>query len=398
VAVLSGGQKQRLAIARALAFDADVIAYDEPTSGLDPRNAQKVVELIRATGAAHGKTSVVVTHSWRHFAEIASRIYLLESGALRRVEPQELIRWEEGREPAAEIEGGPEDQPQPLPAARSGGRARELPGRLLGSFLGFLAATGMAAEGLLATLWYSVPVWRSPRWGFRYLRHYLGLLASPSAFIYFGAAGVIAGFVATHFTFKFLPFRAYTEPLLTEELLHGLGFALYRIIVPVLITILLAARSGAAVASDVGTRRYALSIDAMESMGARPPRYLLTNILIGFFLVTPLIVGLAFLAAKLTSLAVFAYDYPREDPFFWDSHFHRHLRLPGGSLYRGTGWLWAKVLLAGLGVGTIGYHQGMRPKHSPVEVSRGITTTIIWSTLYVLLVHFTFAFLEFEAS
>ena len=49
------------------------------------------------------------------------------------------------------------------------------------------------------------------------------VVASPSAWVYFGAAGVIAGFVSTYFTFKFLPFRAYTEPLLTEELLHGLG-------------------------------------------------------------------------------------------------------------------------------------------------------------------------------
>ncbi len=41
-----------------------------------------------------------------------------------------------------------------------------------------------------------------------------------------------------------------TEPLLTEELLRGLGFALYRILVPVLITVLIAARCGAAVSSD----------------------------------------------------------------------------------------------------------------------------------------------------
>jgi len=31
-----------------------------------------------------------------------------------------------------------------------------------------------------------------------------------------------------------------------------------------------------------------------------------------------------------------------------------------------------------------------------VEVSGGITSTIIWSTLFVLLLHFAFAFFEFE--
>jgi len=132
-------------------------------------------------------------------------------------------------------------------------------------------------------------------------------------------------------------------------------------------------------------------------MGARPSRYLLTNILWGFLLGTPFVIALAFVVSRLTSLLVFTYNYPQHDPFFWDSHFHRNLRLPGEILYRGTGWLLLKLLLAGLGIGTIAYHQGMRPKHSPVDVNRGITSTIIWATLFVLLVHFAFAFLEFEA-
>ena len=55
-------------------------------------------------------------------------------------------------------------------------------------------------------------------------------------------AGLIIGFTTTYFTFKFLPFRLYTQPLLIDELLASIGFALYRILVPVLATILIAAR------------------------------------------------------------------------------------------------------------------------------------------------------------
>jgi ABC-type multidrug transport system ATPase subunit/ABC-type transporter Mla maintaining outer membrane lipid asymmetry permease subunit MlaE len=397
VALLSGGQKQRLAIARALAFDAELIAYDEPTSGLDPRNAVRVVELIRSTGEVHGKTTLVVTHNWSHFAPIAGRVYLLEGGGLRAVSREELAEWEGAPArtggPAAICPEAPEPGPRaPALARRLVEGLRAAPGALAR----FLAGTSRAAESVLRAALALLPLWRSPRWGLRYLLHYLTLVASPSAWVYFGAAGVISGFVSTYFTFKFLPFRAYTEPLLTEELLHGLGFGLYRIIVPVLITVLLAARCGAAVASDVGTRRYTLATDAMESMGARPERYLLTNVLYGFLLGTPFVIALSFVASRLTSLLVFTYNYPQYDPFFWDSHFHRNLRLPGELLYRGSGWLLLKVLLAGLGIGTIAYHQGMRPKHSAVDVNRGITSTIIWSTLFVLLVHFAFAFLEFE--
>ena len=70
--------------------------------------------------------------------------------------------------------------------------------------------------------------------------------------------------------FRFLPFASYTKPLLIEDLLTSMGFALYRIFVPVLATILIAARCGAAVASDVGGKSYGHQIDALRTLGVRP--------------------------------------------------------------------------------------------------------------------------------
>jgi len=386
VSALSGGQKQRLAIARTLAYDPPVIIYDEPTSGLDPENSKRVAQRIRRAGDEHQKTTVVVTHDYAHLAEIADSIYLLDPDkkCLTPLTGSELAALAEGMPGAGNFEEG------------STRRARRpLRERALGAFVGFLEKSGAAVETGLLSLLFLVPVWRSLRWGLRYLRHYLGLVASPSAWLYFGAAGMIAGFVSTHFVFKFLPHKNYTEPLIADDLLQGLGFALYRILVPILLTILLAARCGAAVASDVGNRVYNHQVDALRSMNVVPSRYLLTNILYAFCIATPLLIGLSFLAARYTSLAVYIYNYPGKGANYWDSNFHSDLRIPGEILYRGTVWLLAKILIAGLGVGAIAYHVGMRPKFSGVDVSRGITTTIIGATLFVLLVHFVFAFLEF---
>jgi ABC-type transporter Mla maintaining outer membrane lipid asymmetry permease subunit MlaE len=49
-------------------------------------------------------------------------------------------------------------------------------------------------------------------------------------------------------------------------------------------------------------------------------------------------------------------------------------------------------------VGLISYHLGMQPKSSSHDVSTGVTRTILWSTLMVLMVHFAFTFFEFTAA
>ena len=380
VSSFSGGEKQRLAIARTLAYDPPVILYDEPTSGLDPANARHVAARIRHTADEHDKTTVVVTHDYTNLAAIADTIYLLDAPRqeLARVESDELV--------ASALAAGAAPPHESPPQRR---RA------LLPAVAGILETSGSLVTTSVTSLLHLVPIWRSPRWGLRYLRHYLGLVASPSAWLYFGAAGVIAGFVSTHFVFKFLPQKKYTEPLFSDEVLGGLGFALYRILVPILLTVLLAARCGAAVASDVGNRLQTQQIAAMRSLGAAPRRYLLTAILYAFVLGTPFLAALGFVAARTTSLLVFSYNYPEHGPDFWDVHFHRNLLVPGEWLYFGSLWLLAKVLLSGLGVGAIAYHVGMRPKASAVAVSRDVTATIIASTLYVLVVHFVFAFVEY---
>ena len=48
------------------------------------------------------------------------------------------------------------------------------------------------------------------------------------------------------------------------------------------------------------------------------------------------------------------------------------------------------------GVCGIAYWIGTRPKRDTAEVSRGITATVYWGTVFVLLVHFVAAFLEFD--
>ena len=60
---LSGGEEQRLAIARAIANDADIILADEPTASLDADNSRIVLELFSKLAHELNKIVILVSHS-----------------------------------------------------------------------------------------------------------------------------------------------------------------------------------------------------------------------------------------------------------------------------------------------------------------------------------------------
>jgi energy-coupling factor transport system ATP-binding protein len=103
---LSGGQKQRLAIAGALASEAELLLLDEPTALLDPDSQMEVLELIHALCHRAGSplTALWITHrldelNWCTAAAVMDRGH--------------LGSWQDGRELRRRL--------TPLPAGRGEG-------------------------------------------------------------------------------------------------------------------------------------------------------------------------------------------------------------------------------------------------------------------------------------
>jgi NitT/TauT family transport system ATP-binding protein len=76
-AELSGGMRQRLALARALALDADLLLMDEPLSALDALTREDLQQLLLELWRRRGHTSVLVTHSIEEAVFLGRRIVVL---------------------------------------------------------------------------------------------------------------------------------------------------------------------------------------------------------------------------------------------------------------------------------------------------------------------------------
>lgn len=76
---LSGGMKKRAGLARAMAFDPDILFFDEPSAGLDPISSKLLDDLILELRDSLGTTIVVVTHELASIFAIGNNSVFLDA-------------------------------------------------------------------------------------------------------------------------------------------------------------------------------------------------------------------------------------------------------------------------------------------------------------------------------
>ena len=79
---LSGGQQQRVAIARALVQEPQILLADEPIASLDPRNAQIVMDALRAINKEDGITVICNLHTLDTAKKYCDRVIAMKAGQM----------------------------------------------------------------------------------------------------------------------------------------------------------------------------------------------------------------------------------------------------------------------------------------------------------------------------
>jgi len=85
VAQCSGGERQRIALARALAFDPEILFFDEPLSALDYRLRKSLEKELKDLHNRTGKTFVYITHSLEEAMVMSDRIAIMKAGRFEQI-------------------------------------------------------------------------------------------------------------------------------------------------------------------------------------------------------------------------------------------------------------------------------------------------------------------------
>ncbi|UCE22798.1 MAG: ABC transporter ATP-binding protein [Candidatus Aminicenantes bacterium] len=89
---LSGGMRKRVGLARAIAYNPDIILYDEPSTGIDPIRADAINDLIIRMKQEMNAGELIITHDMVSAYKVADRIGMLYEGTIIEMGTPEEIK------------------------------------------------------------------------------------------------------------------------------------------------------------------------------------------------------------------------------------------------------------------------------------------------------------------
>ncbi|MFH1372319.1 MAG: ABC transporter permease [bacterium] len=209
----------------------------------------------------------------------------------------------------------------------------------------------------------------------------LGVRSLPLIIIISIFVGAVSAWQAAY-QFKFIG-----APL--RYLGQAVGKAVVIELAPVLSAIVFAGRVGAGVAAELGTMRVTEQIDALESMGINPIRYLVMPRVLACLIMVPFLVIFANFVAIMGALVVSIIGVDVSSETFLNG-FRDSFKL--GDFVDGL----IKAAVFGLTIGVVGCYEGFNARGGAQGVGQATTTSVVISSVLILVFNFIFAVLLFR--
>ncbi len=169
-----------------------------------------------------------------------------------------------------------------------------------------------------------------------------------------------------------------------------IGFSAIRDTGPIVTAIMLAGRSGSAFAAELGTMKVNQELDALQTMGLEPVRFLVIQRVIAALLLTPLLSLYAMLMSILGGIMVMRFlGFP---PRMIYHQMANRIQLEDVAVGLG------KSLIFGLIVGGIGCLRGLQTKTGPQAVGVSATRAVVAGILLIILANTVFSAVQYFLS
>jgi phospholipid/cholesterol/gamma-HCH transport system permease protein len=169
----------------------------------------------------------------------------------------------------------------------------------------------------------------------------------------------------------------------------AVGKAVVMELAPVLSALVVAGRVGAGITAELGTMRVTEQIDALDSMGISPIRYLVMPRILASTIMLPLLVIFANTIAVLGGLAVSVFGVLISTETFLNA-FRDSFQI--SDFFNGL----VKAAVFGLLIGLVGCYEGFRAQGGAQGVGQATTTSVVISSVLILVFNFFFAVLLFR--
>ncbi len=385
VSALSGGQAQRVAVARTLAAGRTLVVLDEPSVGLDPSAVRTLAQLLVAQAREHGAALLVITHDLALAAGAGDVVLYLDPAARTLAPlladwpgPAELLEDDEARRARVDVlEIALEKRLLATPLARLGKATRSSAPRL-----GSLSALRVLGAALVRA--FDPKLFReSAVVMLRALRQSV-LLPLPFYVVVGGLLGITIPYVIANIS----------QDLKAATILRMIGGTYIVSLVPPLSAILFVATSGNAVNAWLGSLRLGGQVTALEGLGIAPSRYLWSPAWLAL-VASYLLSAAAFFAAMTGGgyLLFRFYEVPEALRVITSDVLDAP---PGRERYLvRAAWL---VAIYAVAIASIVVSRGGAPKERGDDVTAAMTSAVMRTTLFVVVMELGSIALLFAAT